>query len=221
MANRKVSTNPAKLVKTRRENNARERYLTDAEQEVPWKKVGNNCAEHLPELDIALNTGMRRGEQFTRDWSWVNLERRILAIRRSKNGEKRRVYLNEVAVAALRLLWHFSKGSGKVFGHLYRSQDTKGPREWFENCVTAAGIKNFRWHDLRHTFASRLVMNGVDIRTVQELMGHKTIQMTIRYSPLAPVHQLDAVQRLCDTTDVDPDRNPDSRSEVRVHGTSN
>jgi site-specific recombinase XerD len=59
-----------------------------------------------------------------------------------------------------------------------------------------AKIANFRWHDLRHTFASRLVMDGVDIRTVQELMGHKTITMTMKYSHLSPGHQMDAVQRL-------------------------
>ena len=59
------------------------------------------------------------------------------------------------------------------------------------------GIANFHWHDLRHTFASRLVMAGVDIRTAQELMGHKTIQVTMRYAHLAPQHQLEAVQRLC------------------------
>lgn len=53
------------------------------------------------------------------------------------------------------------------------------------------------WHCLRHTFASRLVMAGVDIRTVQELLGHKVIGMTVRYAHLAPAHQLDAVQRLC------------------------
>ena len=65
--------------------------------------------------------------------------------------------------------------------------------------MKAAGLKDFTWHCLRHTFASRLVMAGVDLRTVQELMGHKTIQMTVRYAHLAPKHQLAAVQRLCDT----------------------
>ncbi len=73
------------------------------------------------------------------------------------------------------------------------------PREWFDPAVKAAGLKDFTWHCLRHTFASRLVMAGVDLRTVQELMGHKTIQMTVRYAHLAPKHQLAAVQRLCDT----------------------
>jgi site-specific recombinase XerD len=59
-----------------------------------------------------------------------------------------------------------------------------------------AKLVNLHWHDLRHTFASRLVMAGVDLRTVQELMGHKTITMTLRYSYLSPTHQREAVQRL-------------------------
>jgi site-specific recombinase XerD len=65
--------------------------------------------------------------------------------------------------------------------------------------VKKAGIQRFTWHCLRHTFASRLIIAGVDLRTVQELMGHKTIQMTCRYAHLAPQHRLAAVQRLCDT----------------------
>jgi site-specific recombinase XerD len=59
-----------------------------------------------------------------------------------------------------------------------------------------AGIDNFHWHDCRHTFASRLIMAGVDLRTVQELLGHKTITMTLRYAHLSPTHQREAVQRL-------------------------
>jgi integrase len=94
--------------------------------------------------------------------------------------EKRRVYLNDDAAAAFRLLWRFSEGGGRVFAHLYASAKTIGPREWFKTALAHSGIANSHWHDLRHTFASRLVMAGVDIRTVQELMGHKTIQMTMR-----------------------------------------
>lgn len=80
-----------------------------------------------------------------------------------------------------------------------RLQRLVSPREWFNPAVKAAGLNAFTWHCLRHNFASRLVMAGVDLRTVQELMGHKTIQMTVRYAHLAPKHQLAAVQRLCDT----------------------
>ncbi len=142
---------------------------------------------------------MRRAEQYNAEWHLVDLENRILTVPRSKHGEKRRVYLNDTAMAAFGVLWQFSQGKGRVFAHLYNSASSKGAREWFEKALINSGIANFRWHDLRHTFGSRLVMKGVDIRTVQELMGHKTITVTLRYAHLAPQHQLAAVQRLCDT----------------------
>lgn len=73
------------------------------------------------------------------------------------------------------------------------------PRDWFEAAVRKAGVSDFSWHCLRHTFASRLVMLGVDIRQVQLLIGHKAIQLTARYSHLSPEHQLAAVEKLCET----------------------
>jgi len=70
------------------------------------------------------------------------------------------------------------------------------PKKWFETALRLAGIENVTWHTLRHTFASRLVMAGVDLKTVQELMGHKSIAMTARYSHLAPSHKLAALEKL-------------------------
>lgn len=70
------------------------------------------------------------------------------------------------------------------------------PRDWFEPAVEKAGLKNYTWHCNRHTFASRLVMAGTDIRTVAQRMGHSTIQMTMRYAHLAPEHTQTAVDRL-------------------------
>jgi integrase len=197
--NGKTKTNPARLVKTRRENNARTRYLLPEEETRLREAIGNRCPERLPEFELSLHTGMRRGEQYGLTWEYVNLDQNLLTIPRSKHGGKRHVFLNDSAIAALRVLWTFSKSEGRVFANGYSSEKTKGAREWFQNCLVDAGIKNFTWHSLRHTFGSRLVMAGVDIRTVQELMGHLTITMTLRYSHLAPQHQLAAVQRLCDT----------------------
>ena len=74
-----------------------------------------------------------------------------------------------------------------------QGESLKGYKHWFDPALREAGISFFTWYCLRHTFASRLVMAGVDLRTVAELMGHKTIQMTMRYAHLAPAHKLAAV----------------------------
>lgn len=161
---------------------------------------------------------MRRGEQYGCEWSWV--ENRVVTVPRSKHGEKRRVYQNDAAVAAFRSLWSFSEGEGQVFAHLYRSSRTVGARGWFELALEKAKIKNFRWHDLRHTYASWLVMAGVDIRTLQELMGHKNIQVTLRYAHFAPQHQLEAIQRLCDHIEVKSAEPTDTKTDTNGFGQS-
>jgi integrase len=77
-----------------------------------------------------------------------------------------------------------------------RGEPLCGPRYWFEKAVKAAGIRDFHWHDLRHTFASRLAMAGVGLRAIQDALGHKSIAMTVRYSHLAPDFLLDVVEKL-------------------------
>ena len=105
--------NPAREIERRKENNIRDRYLLGHEEAALRNAVSSACPERLPELDIALHTGMRRSEQYQCDWSWVDLDRHVLTVPRSKHGEKRRVYLNDVAVAAFRVLWRFSQGKGR------------------------------------------------------------------------------------------------------------
>jgi integrase len=73
-------------------------------------------------------------------------------------------------------------------------------RDWWDAVRKAAKVEDFRWHDLRHTFASRLVMNGVDILTVNKLLRHKTLQVTMRYAHLAATHLHDAIERLVGVT---------------------
>jgi site-specific recombinase XerD len=196
IANRKVATNPARLVRQRRENNARVRWLRSEEETQLRAAIEKKFPHRLVELDLALNTGLRQGEQYSLVWDNIDLERRILTVSTSKNGEKRHIPLNDAALAALLTAKQYCNDGPAVFWNRY-GEGLQSPRQWFEEAREEANIDNFRWHDLRHTFASRLVMAGVDLRTVQQLMGHKTIGMTVRYAHLAPEHQLSAVQRLC------------------------
>jgi site-specific recombinase XerD len=196
IASRKIEQNPIRQVKHRREDNGRTRYLTVDEETRLRAVVTNRYPQHMPELDIALNTGLRRGEQYSLTWEDVDFGMKMLTVCLTKNGETRHVRLNSAAVTALSELYGNSPASGYVFTSRQGDRLLKG-RHWFEPAIQAAGVKNFTWHCLRHTFASRLVMAGVDLRTVQQLMGHKTIQMTVRYAHLTPEHQLAAVERLC------------------------
>jgi integrase len=196
--NGRVVSNPVKLVKPKRENNARIRFLSEAEESRLRADLIEHCPHHVPEFDVAIHTGLRLGEQYGLKKEFVDFERRVLTIPRSKHGEIRHVPLNDAAFAALQTACRFSGSSEWVFLNRFGDRIST-PREWFDPAVKRTSIEHFSWHCLRHTFASRLVMAGVDIRTVQELMGHRVIQMTVRYAHLAPKHQLAAVQRLCDT----------------------
>lgn len=154
------------------------------------KAIEAKCPEHLPEFVLGLNTGLRLSEQYGLRWENVSLPLRMLTIFRSKNGSMRYVPLNQGAFQALEALRRQHKDLEFVCGAV------REPRRWFEQVLKEAKVSSFSWHCLRHTFASRLVMAGVDLRTVQELLGHKGIAMTVRYSHLAPKHTLAAVQRL-------------------------
>ncbi len=217
--NGKVTANPARPLRPRKVSDERVRFLNQfepASTEIEYLKsldseearlrsvVEHDCPEHLDELIIALNTGMRRSEQYLRiDWSCVDLGRKDLAIPQSKNGQGRHIPLNAEARAAFERLRQSAISNGPIpispEGPIFVGRcglRLLGPRHWFDDATKKAGLVNFTWHDLRHTFASRLVMADVDIRTVAELMGHRKIQMTMRYAHLAPEHKLVAVERL-------------------------
>jgi site-specific recombinase XerD len=207
MRNRKIKENPARLVKHRTENNARIRFLSPEEEVRIRAVIMATCPDHLPEFEIALNTGLRLGELYNLTWNNVNLSRRALTVPRSKNGEVRHIPLNKPAVEAFEIIRKRSADRGPVFLNACAHRLT-GPRFWFEPTLKKAKVRNFTWHSLRHTFASRLVMNGENLRTVQELMGHKQISMTVRYSHLALQHQLAAVERLAASSPVSQPAKP-------------
>jgi site-specific recombinase XerD len=190
--------NVARLVTARAENNARVRWMRPEEEERVVKVMRESCPGQLPAFYVALNTGMRMSEQFGLTWDRVDFERRKLFLSTTKNGESREVPMNKTVLALLTDL-HTAKTGPHVFPTERNYKEARAllnPRQWFEIVLAEAKVENFHWHDLRHTFASRLVMKGIDLHTVSKLMGHKTLTVTQRYAHLSPEHNLAAVEVL-------------------------
>jgi len=194
-ADGKVSSNPARLVEQRPEKNARLRFLSADEELRLRDAITKRCPQHMPELDIGLNTGMRKGEQYSLEWPQVSFRRKRILLEETKNGSSREIPMNKSCIAAMEALFENRPHDGRVCQSKY-GKDLNDSRSWFDLCIKDAGIPNFTWHCLRHTFISRLVMAGVDLRTAQELAGHKTISMTVRYAHLAPEHNQAAIEKL-------------------------
>ena len=181
-------------VKLLQDNSKRLRYLSKEE----CQALINSCDPHLkPVVITALNTGMRRGEILNLKWDQVDLRHGFILLDVTKNGERREIPINKTLEALfldkslIRRLdvpyVFYDPVTGKPYQNVKRS---------FKTALRKAKIRDFHFHDLRHTFASHLVMSGVDITTVKELLGHKTLTMTLRYSHLAPSHKVKAVDIL-------------------------
>lgn len=192
----KATENPARRVKMLKENNQRLRYLEKEEIE----KLIDNSPEFLkPIVIVAVFTGMRKGEIINLKWQDIDLSKGIVYLQDSKIG-KREVYLNN---NVKNMLIHIKKHSESPYVFCNKNGNTYSKiLTTFYKATEKSGIKNFRFHDLRHTYASHLTMSGVDLRTVQELMGHKTIEMTLRYSHLSPDHKRQAIEVLDKKLDV-------------------
>jgi len=113
--NRKVTMNPARSVTHRREDNNRVRFLSDEEEKKLRKVVETKWASHIPELDLAINTGIRKGSQYGLTWDMVDWNGRMLDIPRTKNEEAIHVPLNDAAIAALKVVHARGEGKGRVF----------------------------------------------------------------------------------------------------------
>jgi integrase len=152
-------------------------------------------ADYLePLILLAMNTGMRKGELLNLQWSQVNLENEFLTViaSNSKSGHSRHIPLNKEAQSTL-VKW---KVDTNELGYVFKGsgdKPLKDIKKSWGNLLIKADISEFRFHDLRHHFASKLVMAGVDLNTVRELMGHSDLKMTLRYAHLAPEHKAKAV----------------------------
>jgi integrase len=158
-------------------------------------------ADYLkPMVIVALNTGIRRGSLFNLLWSDIDFHERILTVRAAvaKTGREVQIPMNDLLTKTL-AAWKEQTCTGEgalVFPSPMSGEVFQTARRSWENVLKAADIKNFRWHDMRHDFASQLVMKGVDLNTVRELMGHTDMKMTLRYAHLAPKVKRAAVELL-------------------------
>jgi len=208
IADHQATTNPVKSVTLFKENNERVRFLTEDEEKRLSAAIGE---DEWPFVTFAFHTGLRQAEQFQLKWTNVDFANGVITIPRSKSGKARRVPMNATVRKILRAqrsrckteyVFPVSDGTrstrdGRKMALIDKPREKSNySRRVFRPAVKHADLTDFHWHDLRHTFASRLVMKGVDIRTVQVLLGHQSITTTLRYTHLSPGHQLTAVERL-------------------------
>lgn len=221
--NGKTSHYPFRGISLFKLNNVCIRYLIKEEEE----KLLAALPRYLcPLVVAAIHTGMRRGELLALRWDDVDFTSRMITVHKSKSGYGRHIPMNDVVFETLRRLYlersedTASNGNvpqrpeGLVFTAREGGYLQNLNRYWYK-ALRKAGIKEFRFHDLRHTFASRLVMRGVDLYTVQTLLGHRTPAMVQRYAHLSPDHLRKAVERLVHSPDQNNNQT-DTKTDTRL-----
>lgn len=172
-----------------------------------WRKERNydplpEFTSHLvdyikPMVILSLNTGMRQGEVFNLKWRDIDFDKKILSVsgEYAKSSKTRHIPLNDEAFNILIEWKDINPNRELVFESKEGNQFNNVRKSWL-TVLKLSDIQNFRWHDMRHHFASKLVMCGVDLNTVRELLGHSDLKMTLRYAHLAPEHKAQAVAKL-------------------------
>ncbi len=192
-----AASNPVRRVKLFHEDNSRLRYLSreeygrliDAVRQLAAK--ASTPSPYLEEkIVLAVHTGLRRGSLFELRWEQVDLANGVMRIPRTKSGRPLSVPVNATARATLEKLFaQRVRENPYVFAHK-DGRSAGAPvhdiKNGFRAALELAGIEDFKWHDLRHTFASWLMMRGASLRSVAELLGHQSMKMTMRYAHLSP-----------------------------------
>ena len=209
-----VEVNPAADVPLRDVGRGVERFLSaeeekrlrevlqrgiDSHDPIKQPELRKQAIHRLLEFEVSLKSGMRRSEQYNLRWGDVDFDRRIMRLQKTKNGRPRNAFIIDDVEAALKQLRELDLERRDRSG----TQPNRSPedvvfakadnKKWWQAALDAAKIKNYRWHDNRHTFCSRLVQAGVHLKVVQEAAGHASIASTIRYAHFAPSQVVDAM----------------------------
>jgi integrase len=192
-----LEDSPIKRVKKLKEPRGRVRFLSDKERERLLEKIKTKDSPQLELFVVlALSTGMRKGEIQNLTWEDVDLNRGMIIIQNTKNGDRRAVGL---ASKALQLLKEYSKVRRIDSQLLFPGVDPSKPidiRSAWETALKNAEISDFRFHDLRHSAASYLAMNGATLAEIAEVLGHRTLSMVKRYAHLTETHTAKVVERM-------------------------
>lgn len=173
-----LARNPCSKVKRLREDNMRTRYLTVSEETQLMDAITHRYERLRPLIILALNTGMRQGEILSLAWPQIDWERNLIIVVNTKNNHDRTIPMNEPVKELLVKLW---RESDKASEQLFKEYG-KAITLTFTRLAHRSGLMGFRFHDLRHTFATRLAEAGTDAFTLAALLGHRTIAMTARYT---------------------------------------
>jgi integrase len=192
-----VRENPVERVRKPQEPRGRVRFLSDSERDALLAACKKSRNPYLyPIVVLTLSTGARHGEIMSIEWKNVDLARNVIVLDMTKNGERRALPL---VGHAHELIAELSRNRVIVSKYVFPRSDGKKPmhiqKEW-KRALAAAGIEDFRFHDLRHTAASYLAMSGATIAEIAEVLGHKTLQMVKRYAHLSEQHTTAVVARM-------------------------
>ena len=200
-----LKDNPVSKVPREKEDNERDRWLTAGEE----VSLLENCPEWLGDIILFnLHTGLRQDELLSLTWDRVDMIRKTILIKDTKNGKPRTIPLNKIALDILKRKAKITSFKSKIIFHSERGTkiDKHNLRRTFVIAMERAGIEDFTFHGLRHTFATRLAQSGVDLYKISKLLGHKDIKTTQRYAHHCPDSLRDGVEVLetdCNMTAVE------------------
>src|SRR6266550_4960737 len=182
---------PDARMKFLRENNARTRYLSVDECHL---LIDSCMAPHIRSIvTVALHTGMRLGEILNLRWQDLDFSSGFILVRDSKNGQARQVGIDSMISTLLR---SWPRLSDLVFTSVLTGGRIVDVRTGFLNACKRAGLTDLHFHDLRHTFASQFVMAGGGAWVLREILGHKSLTISLRYTHLAPTYKIKAIDRM-------------------------